>query len=364
MKKILLEEPVEGLSLPIESNCEYLVENQQVSYFAVRSNGSLTVHNIEKDVFKTFASTENLDGKELFVFRAGGGGDILFMFPLLDELKRRFPNCKLTVVCNEHYHFIALNCKSVDNVLPFPIKVTELPQNCYILNLEGAVENNDVVPAVDCMFWAAGMTLPDKETIKKSLVYTPKEEHVHKAHLIPVAKNKDRIRIGYQWASSSPVRSYPHKNSCELVTQLAHDGGFEVCLLGEPNSIKIGARPTKGWVYNMTEEGLSWEESVAFLKSCDLVIGPDSSGIHFAGAMGVKALGLYGPFEWNLRTSYFDSVWCFQQRGECAPCKHHSNNKNGIFPKDKPCSQSGQCEVLASLTPDRVFKKALQLLNK
>jgi len=364
MKKILLESEIPDSLMSLDLNCEYLVENQQVSYFAVKTNGDLLVTNVGQNDFRNFKIDDDLNGKELVVFRAGGGGDILFMYPLLDEIKRRFPSCSLTVCCNSDYHFVATNCKSVDKVLSFPIKVKDLPEECVILNLEGAVEKNDAVPAVDCMFWAAGMARPDSETIKKSLVYTPKEEDVRNAHLIPVAKNKDRIRIGYQWSASSPVRSYPHKNSCELVTKLAQDGGFEVCLLGEPDSIEIGSSPKKGWVYNMTKQGLSWEQSVAFLKSCDLVIGPDSSGIHFAGAMGIKALGLYAPFQWDLRTNYFDSVWCFQQRGECAPCKHHTNNKNGLFPKDKPCSQSGQCEVLATLNPDRVFKKALQLLNK
>jgi ADP-heptose:LPS heptosyltransferase len=364
MKKILLESDIPDSLLPLDTNCEYFVENQQVSYFAVKTNGNLLVTNIGQNGFRNFKVDDDLNGKELVVFRAGGGGDILFLFPLLDEIKRRFPSCTLTVSCNSYYHFIATNCKSVDKVLPFPVKVKDLPEECVILGLEGAVENNDAMPSVDCMFWTAGLPLPDRETIKKSLVYTPKEEHVAKAQLIPVAKHRDRIRIGYQWSASSPVRTYPHKNSCELVTKLAEDGGFEVCLLGEPNSIEIGSKPAKGWVYNMTKEGLSWEESVAFLKSCDLVIGPDSSSIHFAGAMGVKALGLYAPFEWNLRTNYFDSVWCFQQRGDCAPCKHHSSNAYGLFPKNKPCSKSGQCEVLATLDPDRVFKKALQLLNK
>lgn len=364
MKKILLESEIPDSLMPLEPNCEYFVENQQVSYFAVKTNGDLLVTNIGQNNFRNFKVDDDLNGKELVVFRAGGGGDILFMYPLLDEIKRRFPFCSITVSCNSIYHFVALNCKSVDKVLPFPIKVKDLPEECVILSLEGAVEKNDTVPSVDCMFRAAGLPLPDTETIKKSLVYTPKEEDVFNAHLIPVAKNKDRIRIGYQWAASSPVRNYPHKNSCELVTKLAEDGGFEVCLLGEPDSIKIGSLPKKGWVYNMTEHGLTWEQSVAFLKSCDLVIGPDSSGIHFAGAMGIKALGLYGPFQWDLRTNYFDSVWCFQQRGECAPCKHHSSNAYGLFPKNKPCSKSGQCEVLATLNPDRVFKKALQLLNK
>ncbi len=354
MRLLTFSEPVSG-GQDLEPNNAYWVEGQQVAYYAAKTNGNIYVDDV---IITPFDATYDHSKQNILVIRAGGAGDILFCFPLLQEIKRRWPDCVLHFACHNSYHFVAKKCPAVDVLLDFPIKVTDVPEHAKVISLEGAVEDNNGFHAVDAMFWAAGIPLPSTEQIKKDLVYAPVSKEVSKLNK-RWPKQKGVKRIGYQWRSSSPVRSYPHKNSCVLVTKLL-DEGYEVALIGEPNSVKVP--DPKPNLINLTEAGLSWEESIAFLKTCDLVIGPDSSSIHFAGAMGIPAIGLYGPFKWKYRTSYFDSVWCFQAVGQCAPCFHHSNNKNGLLPENKPCSATGECEVLRTIHPDRVINKVKSFL--
>lgn len=354
MRLLTFFEPVSG-GQNLEPNSAYWVEGQQVAYYAAMTNGNVCVDDV---AFTPFDATYDHSKQNILVIRAGGAGDILFCFPLLMEIKRRWPDCVLHFACHSSYHFVAKKCPAVDVAMDFPLKVTDVPEHAKVINLEGAVENNNGFHAVDAMFWSAGIPLPSTKQIKEDLIYAPLPTDV--VNLSKRWPKKQGVkRIGYQWRSSSPVRSYPHKNSCVLVTKLL-DEGYEVVILGEPDSVSVP--DPKPNLINLTESGLSWEESVAFLQTCDLVIGPDSSSIHFAGAMKIPALGLYGPFMWKYRTSYFDSVWCFQAVGKCAPCFHHSNNKNGLMPENKPCSLTGECEVLRTIHPDRIINKAKTLL--
>jgi ADP-heptose:LPS heptosyltransferase len=354
MRKLTFFEPVSG-GQDLEPNVQYWVEGQQVAFYAAKTNGNVRVDEVS---FQPFDVTYDHNKQNILVIRAGGAGDILFCFPLLQEIKRRWPDCVLHFACHSSYHFVAKKCPAVDVVLDFPIKVTDVPEYAKVINLEGAVENNNGFHAVDAMFWAAGIPLPNTEQIKEDLIYVPDTDQVSLMET-RWPKKEGVKRIGYQWRSSSPVRSYPHKNSCVLVTMLLQ-AGYEVVLLGEPDSVVIADKNPN--LINLTEAGLTWEESVSFLKTCDLIIGPDSSSIHFAGAMDIPALGLYGPFKWQYRTSYFKSVWCFQAVGECAPCFHHSNNKDGLLPSGKPCSKTMECEVLRTIHPERVLNKVKVIL--
>ena len=355
MRKVTLGCPVDG-GHKTKPNVTYLMEDQQIPCYAVKTNGNLLV-----DTF-LLPDEHHMDGKDIVVFRAGGAGDVLFSFPLFGELKRQYPNSKTILACHAPYHFIAKNCKNIDSVLDFPLEASFVPKEASFINLEGAIEENNELPAVDAMFWEAGISPSSTENIKNDFVYTPAPEMV--ANLLArFPKTPNIKRIGYQWKASTPVRSYPHKNSCVLVTELLLKG-YDVAIMGEPDSIQIGTKPAgaTGNLLNLTEHSLSWEESIAFLKTCDLVVGPDSSNIHFAGAMGIKGLGIYGPFKWSLRTNYFDSIWCVQGLGPCAPCFHHSNNRDGLLPRDKPCSTTGECEVLKSIHPEKILKKIQQLI--
>ena len=354
MRKITFFEPVAG-GQDLEPNVQYWVEGQQVGYYAAMTNGNLCVGDVS---YQEFRPVFDLNGKEILVIRCGGAGDILFCFPLLKEIKRRWPKCKLTFACHDSYHFITKNCDAIDKVEKFPIKVSDVPKDAFVINLEGAVEESQGFHAVDAMFWRAGLPLPQKEQIEKDLIYVPNKDQVS-LMLNRWPKKQGIKRIGYQWRASSPVRSYPHNNSCILVTNLLNLD-YEVVLMGEPNSVQV--KDSHPNLINLTESGLTWEESIAFLKTCDLVIGPDSSSIHFAGAMDIPALGLYGPFKWQYRTSYFKSVWCFQATGPCAPCYHHSNNKNGLLPENKPCSKTMECEILRTIEPARVINKIQKIL--
>lgn len=99
---------------------------------------------------------------------------------------------------------------------------------------------------------------------------------------------------------------------------------------------------------------LSLAETVALIQVSDIVIGPDSGGIHLAGALGKLGLGLFGNIDPKLRTLYYPGVRTLfpEKELECIPCNDIPNM----------CERSGvgaQCMRL--LTPEKILNSLFEM---
>ncbi|MDD3029119.1 MAG: glycosyltransferase family 9 protein [Alphaproteobacteria bacterium] len=338
---------------PLRANVDYVTTRTLLSHYCVACDGCLSVrpYTIEKP----FSSEGDWNGKRILIHRFGCAGDLLFITPLLGDLKKRWPTCHLTVHCEQKYHWVFANNPHVDNCLSSPLLREDVDAFDAQINLEDATEYSPLAKtqsAVDVFAATAGLTLSDNKTF-----YRPSDALVHKmAQRFPRSAAK---RVGISLTSNSVIRNYPYKSFLEVIGALMK-AGVQVVLLGPaPTGVKrqplfidlAGERPR-----------LTWEESVAFMKTCDVVLGADSSAIHFAGAMGVASLGLYGSFLARLRIPSQPATQAIQATGACAPCFHHGR-KHVDFPPEGPCRESGQCDVLASISPTQVVAKIIEMLG-
>ena len=85
--------------------------------------------------------------------------------------------------------------------------------------------------------------------------------------------------------------------------------------------------------------------------------------MHLAGTLGVPCVGLFGPFPWKLRTAYYKTVFALHGNGVCpmAPCFWSHHNGLPLFPAGGPCNQTGLCEELSSIEPERIRAKLEQI---
>ena len=133
--------------------------------------------------------------------------------------------------------------------------------------------------------------------------------------------------------------------------------GWEVFIFGHP-----GLFPRLGngaHLRNVTMDRLSFRESAAVLTTCQAFCGIDSVWVHMCHALDIPAIGLYGPFAWEIRTGKAPLTHALSGNGDCAPCHWHIH-AGQPFPPGKPCSALGpkaHCVVLASITPDRIVAK-------
>jgi len=296
---------------------------------------------------------QDLNGKKLLFVRPGGFGDLLFITPTVRGMKRLWPECQIYVACFENYKSVLENNSDVSGWVKYPILLQEWETFDSIIWLEGIIEKSPEAlhaHAVDVIALRCGLELTDKR-----MKYVVTKEEL--ASAISEFPDKDGAhRIGVQMTASALCRMYPHMRQ---VVQKLWQEGHEVFLFGKPGEIKTNE---KEGIVNLTALNKSFRESCAVLMTCDCLVAPDSALTHIAGALNIPCVALYGPFPWNLRTAYSPSTRALQGIGPCAPCFHHAKGLR-FFPENGPCANTGRCEVLASISVDRVIREVEKKLE-
>jgi heptosyltransferase-2 len=115
-------------------------------------------------------------------------------------------------------------------------------------------------------------------------------------------------------------------------------------------------------IYNLAGR-LKMTDSVALLTFCDLVITPDSSLVHFAAALDVPCLSIYGPFPASVRTSYYPKNVSLEPPDEpdkCWPCFCHER----VCPKAEERTYISPCLHRNKISSDTVSNTALGMLGR
>jgi ADP-heptose:LPS heptosyltransferase len=303
-----------------------------------------------------FDALGDWNDKRILFVRPGGFGDLLFLTPTIAEMKRRWPKAEIYVACFDRFFPALENNPDVSGLIQFPIALKEFESFDAQIWLEGIIEKNPDalrVHAVDLIAERCGIQLSGSQEARKMRYYVTKEEFSDALEAFP--ENSKR-RIGVQMTASGVCRMYP--NMGEVVKKLWMDGR-EVFLFGRPGEIKT----EPDGIVNLMAKGKSFRESCAILMTCDVLVAPDSALTHVAGALNIPCVALYGPFPWTLRTAYAPKTFAIQGVGACAPCFHHALPGKGPFPTHGPCATTGRCEVLGSITPERVIREVEKKLE-
>jgi len=114
-------------------------------------------------------------------------------------------------------------------------------------------------------------------------------------------KGVQRPCAGLQRHSSVKSRTYPHM---EKVRKILKERGWGTIVLDE----KIGASGKYKY---------SFREMAALVQQCDVIVSPDSSVLHLAGALRKRVVGVFGYTEGSIFTEDYEKATYVQ-----APCPH------------------------------------------
>lgn len=199
-----------------------------------------------------------------------------------------------------------------------------------------------------------------------------------------------------QFSAQNVNRAYPISYMLKLIGMLANEG-YMVYIIGGKRKYKN----EKGEVYLapecpvkfLNEKGepihniqnltgsAPWERSMGLIYLSDLFIGPDSSGVHLAGAWDKRQIGLYGPFPPEIRMKHYNNataltpVFTYKfHDGEQVRWLHEGATKThecGRMPclvhRSTPCSKFNQefgAVCWKNLTPELVFETAQEILKE
>lgn len=300
--------------------------------------------------------------------RSGGYGDLLFLTPLLRNLKEMRPGVRIAVAAMPQYIDILRGLQYIDELLNYPLTPDQIAPFFDVVHLDNVVEMTQEgrEKHMTEAFIRAAFSPSDADYFMKHMdsfrLDCPVPDSAWPAKLPRV---KGRHRIGVQLQASSRCRTYPWGDLGKVMKMLLACG-HELLLFYDPRiNIEKEDHPRIVWV-PLLEPTPTMLDAIALVKTCDAFIAPDSALCHVAGALEVPTVALYGPFPWQTRTAHAPSIHAIQGTAPCAPCHWHA--RRGEFPEHCPVRNETRddkrwCIALASIEPRRIAANVRKLLS-
>lgn len=283
----------------------------------------------------------------ILLIRSGAIGDLLLLTPAIKALRTKYPNAQIWLSCHKrHWDIFA---QDDAHFIDYPLPVSALSDFDLIIPLENIVElsTEQGIHATDAYAQVLGVEVTDYKP-----VYKVNSEEAEWAELTyPVIHRQDRQtpckRIGIQIHASALIRGYPLAQ-WNAIMQALLTRGWEIMLLGNQD----GMTKLPPQIKDCSK--LSFREAAAVLATCDVFCGVDSSFFNLCPALGVPAVGLFGPVDWKTRVKEGSGQVALHGDAECAPCGWTNSRAGRPFPAHGLCAKAGHCVPLADVSPERV----------
>jgi ADP-heptose:LPS heptosyltransferase len=294
----------------------------------------------------------NYNFKKILLGRAGGFGDLLMMTPIIRAIRRRWEKAEIHVAARLGFLQAMTGNKHLDLLVPFPNNKME--DYDVRISFADGIEHNMrgmIQHGVDCLAEVAGVPLEDGPgKYQLDLGFTPDEGKAIGLAMRTWDGWESGKVIGVQADASAVNRSWP--NTPDLVTKLCA-AGYNVAVFGDA---RTAARNKWQWhkkAWLSWEHKVSWKVSAGLVGQCRLMVAPDSSLFHVAGALNVPCIGVFGAFPFALRKTNECQVEA-KSSSDCPPCGWHSGMAPD-FPFHCPSAKWGVCERLSVVGVRQVF---------
>ena len=105
--------------------------------------------------------------------------------------------------------------------------------------------------------------------------------------------------------------------------------------------------------------GFPLRKAVAILSQCDGLITVDTSLLHFAAALNVPTIAIFGPIDYKPRCKGYDGVTVIKSEMDCIPCWRNRATpcrQTGHIKGYSKCLSSIPAKEIASLTVNKFSK--------
>jgi ADP-heptose:LPS heptosyltransferase len=310
---------------------------------------------------------EDLNDKSLFCFRSAGLGDLMAIMTALRLVKEKYPRVKIFIGSSPEFKQLFEDDPIIDSFVPFPYPLKFVQYSDYTVMFQGLVETlseesttkNFYDLYIDA-FKLDSQSIPREKKVPRVCIQDEIQTEINLVSNIPHLPPF----VGIQLESSTIIRNYP----AELMKQVI-DGlnaiGIPTIIIGDPisggNLVKKYKLCDELISFDFTKHCKSLQHLFAIIQFCDFIIGPDTSGMHIAGALEKTMIGLFGPIPSKLRIGYFNNAIGMDGMTRCAPCFLHGNTscRQSVIEGFSPC--------LLTITPknilDVVKEEVLPLLG-
>jgi len=335
-------------------------------------------------------------------------GDLIMTTPLLEVLRRSYPQATITYVAGSWSKVIAEHQPMVDRVI-----------DCDTVGIPGRYRFRDYLalamrlrrhrfelalvldrsPMLTLLPWLAGIprrvgldsqgrgfSLTDRVPVSSSLTHLQHEADMYldlartlnlsidrpRMHFAPtseeqaaVVRSQCRQVAIFPGGGSNPgmeltAKRWPLERYRELTRRLIHDLNVQVLLIGGPGDTTLTQALMDGLdvppdsVLDLAGK-LQFGQLAAQLQACSLFVGNDSSPMHLAAAVGIPVLAIFGPTSPQEYGPYptddpkHGAIW---RHPTATPCFFLGKMRN--------CSD---CTCMQAVTVDEVWSAVQRLLG-
>lgn len=308
-----------------------------------------------------------IKNRKVAIYRHTAFGDQLIMTGLTQWLHIKWPDARIFYACSPMVGDIWRWNPTVEYIGQ-PMTLEFVDSMTDHIFFEGMFENDsepDQLNCYDAMFRRAGFdprNVPTK--FKRPHLYFNQQEEKFHGEL----RGKHGDFIVYHWSSSNPNRMYPPAQSIATLQLLSEAFAWPICVVGTciPEEKEEYVLPP-GCV-DMRNATPKFRTIINYVAASTLVIGPDSSVVHVAGALAKPCISLWGLFHPNDRIKYYENTYPIVGFSACphAPCRNHDFQL-----PDAKCADAGNtisppefCNALRSITPLQIVQKAYTALSQ
>ena len=340
----------------------------------------------------------------ILIIRFSSLGDIILLTPLFREVKRCFPNAEIDFltsttfagVCANNPHIsktIAIDRKNSQSELEHFIRHHNPADYDLVIDAHHSIRSRLFLLKWLGLFYRFRhkITVIDKRSFKRNLLLTTginlmknavsqrnaylnliaplvgSESLSAKTELFPSSDDKQRAKKiiqkhrldGKRLVAVGPGASFAGKcwpkESYLALTDTLEQAGYPVILLGAKGESEQQWIVEHSSIPPLNLAGqLSYLETAALLEHCALVVANDSAVVHFAEAMNVPALAIFGPTVREFGYGPFlEKSKTMQVELSCRPCSRNGKGK---------CTNPIERQCLRDITVDAILKAALQIV--
>lgn len=332
--------------------------------------------------------------KHIIISRTDSIGDVILTLPMASYLKTLFPSCKISFLGRNYTKDVIACCKDVDAFLSFDTFL-ELSERDAIQQLKNV--NADVFihvfPRKELARWAKKAQITYRigtshrlyhlNSCNKRVSFSRKKSNLHESQLnlkllapLGFHGTPDLMEIGQKLKfspsleKSEKVNSILHpdkkniilhpksqgsavewglKNFSSLCVELDKQGFYPIFTGTKNEGILVGKEIKLAQLPAKTTFGeLSLSELILLISKSDALIAASTGPLHIAGALNIKALGLFSP-----RKPIHPGRWMpLGGESKALVYNHHCEK----------CSKNKPCNCIRKITVEQVIQE-LQTKN-
>ena len=321
-------------------------------------------------------------------------GDLVLTLPLVQEIKNKTPDAKISMLVIPGNYEITSNSPSIDSVITFDKKGSQKSLFEFLkLAFRLMKQNFDVIYCPHRSFRSALLAFiakprssvgfdrsagsfffksvikynPDAHEVERNLSLLGNYSENDRWKILPAVESKGIsekiiLRIGEpkhnNVAAVAPgsvwqTKKYPFESFVEVTKSLV-EKGWKICVVGGGEDFDLGEKLAKisSDVINFCGR-LTVTESIELLRNCKFLFSNDSAPTHLAMAADIPAVTIYcstipkfGFYPYNSR-----SISLSYDNLSCKPCGIHGNTE----------CPTGTFECAERLPPETVIKSVENL---